>query len=60
VETFETLGRQVNQAVADRLTLAEIHKRVTPPDFEKRLAGTNRLRIRDFRGGFLYPAIDRA
>jgi len=60
VEMFQALTTQVNQAVADKLTLAEIHKKVTLRDFEKRLAGSDSLRIRDFRGGFLYPAIDRA
>jgi len=60
IEMFQALTAQVNQAVADKLTLAEIHKKVTLPDFEKRLASDDRMRIRDFRGGFLYPAIDRA
>ena len=60
IEMFQALTTQVNQAVTDKLTLAEIHKRVTLPEFEKRLAGDDRMRIRDFRGGFLYPAIDRA
>ena len=60
IEMFQALTTQVNQALAEKLTLAEIHKKVTLSDFEKRLAGDDRMRIRDFRGGFLYPAIDRA
>jgi len=60
IEMFQALTMQVNQAVAEKLTLAEMRKRVTLSDFEKRLAGNDRMRIRDFRGGFLYPAIDRA
>jgi len=57
---FHALTIQVNQAVADKLTLADIHKKVTLLEYEKRLAGDDRMRIRDFRGGFLYPAIERA
>jgi cyclase len=60
IEMFQALTTQVNRAVADKLTLAEIHKKVTLSAFEKRLAGDDPMRIRDFRGGFLYPAIDRA
>jgi glyoxylase-like metal-dependent hydrolase (beta-lactamase superfamily II) len=60
VEMFRALTTQVNQAVSEKLTLAETRKRVTLPDFEKRLAGNDPMRKRDFRGGFLYPAVDRA
>lgn len=59
IEMFQALTAQVKEAVAQKLSLDDIRKKVTLDDFATRLAGDNPMHRRGFRS-FLPAAIERA